>query len=73
MPESDFLAAISGNEVVVTHIGEGHVFYFPILSNGTVSLPGARMEPKPKAKREARRFLFDAHNAARVAMSRPTS
>jgi hypothetical protein len=54
MPDSDFAAAILETEVVVSHIEDGHVFHFPILSNGAVSLHGARMEPNPAAKREAR-------------------
>ncbi len=66
----DFEAEILENEVVVAHVGEGHVYHFPILINGTVSLHGSRMEPNPMAKREARRFLFDAHNAARIALGR---
>jgi hypothetical protein len=70
MPEADFATALLETEVVVTHIGDGHVFHFPILSNGIVSLHGARMEPNPDAKREARRYLFDAHNAARAAVGR---
>jgi hypothetical protein len=70
MPETDFATALLETEVVVTHIGDDHVFHFPILSNGTVSLHGARMEPNPDAKREARRYLFDAHNAARAAVGR---
>jgi hypothetical protein len=71
MPESDFTAAILETEVVVNHIEDGHVFRFPILSNGTVSLHGSRIEANPGAKQEARRYLFDAHNAARTALSRP--
>jgi hypothetical protein len=70
MPENDFATSILETEVVVTHIGEGHVFHFPILSNGTVSLHGSRMEPNPQARLEARRYLFDAHNAARAALGR---
>ena len=70
MPESDFTAAILETEVVVNHVEDGHVFHFPILSNGTVSLHGSRIEPNPAAKREARRYLFDAHNAARAAFGR---
>jgi hypothetical protein len=30
------------SEIVVKHDAEGHVFHFPILSNGTVSLHGAK-------------------------------
>jgi hypothetical protein len=70
MTETDFAASILETEVVVTHIGDGHVFHFPILSNGTVSLHGSRIEPNPNAKREARRYLFDAHDAARVSLGR---
>jgi hypothetical protein len=58
------------NEVVVAHIDEGHVYHFPILTNGTVSLHGSLIEPNPASKRITRRFLFDAHNAARVALVR---
>lgn len=70
MPESDFATEILETEVVVNHDAEGHVFHFPILSNGTVSLHGAKIEANPSAKREARRYLFDAHNAARSAFGR---
>jgi hypothetical protein len=70
MPESDFEAEILEDEVVIAHVGEGHVYHFPILSNGTVSLHGSRIEANPDAKREARRYLFDAHDAARSAFSR---
>jgi hypothetical protein len=72
MPESDFEAEILENEVVVVHMSEGHTYHFPILSNGTVSLHGARMEPNTAAKREAGRSLVDAHNAARAAFGRAT-
>jgi hypothetical protein len=67
MPESDFEAEILENEVVIVHIGDGHIYHFPILSNGTVSLHGALIEANPAAKREARRHLIEAHNAARSA------
>ena len=68
MPESAFEAEILEDEVVVAHVAEGHVFHFPILNNGTVGLHGARIEANPHAKREANRYLFDAHNAARTAL-----
>jgi hypothetical protein len=71
MSESDFSTEILETEVIVKHDPEGHVFHFPILSNGTVSLHGAKIEPNPSAKREARRYLFDAHDAARAAFARP--
>jgi hypothetical protein len=73
MPESDFTTEIFETEIVVTHVEEGHVFHFPILNNGTVSLHGARMKANLRAKREARRYIFDAHNAARAALSRSQS
>jgi hypothetical protein len=66
----DFEAEILENEVVVAHVGEGHVYHFPILTNGTVNLHGSLIEPNPASKRMARRFLFDAHNAARAALGR---
>jgi hypothetical protein len=70
MPETDFNASISGKEVVVTHRSQGHLYRFPVLANGTVSssLHGSRIEPNPNASREAGRFVFDAHLAARIAL-----
>jgi hypothetical protein len=70
MSEADFVAEILKAEVVVNHVGEGHVYRFPILSNGTVSLHGLRIVANPNAKREARRFLFDAHDVARTKFGR---
>ena len=29
MPETDFAAEILETEIVLTHIGEGHVYHFP--------------------------------------------
>jgi len=40
------------------------------MPNDTVSLHGSRIEPNPKANREARKCLFDAHNVARAAFGR---
>jgi hypothetical protein len=70
MTETDFAASLSETEVVVTHVGDGHVYHFPILPNGTVSLNGSNIEPNLSAKREARRYLLEAHNAARTAFGR---
>jgi hypothetical protein len=52
MPQSDFEAEILEDEVVIAHAGEGHVYHFPILSNGTVSLHGraSRRIRRPSAK-----------------------
>jgi hypothetical protein len=69
-PETDFATSVLETEIVVTHIGDRHVYHFPILSNGTVSLHGSRIEPNPNAKREARRYLFEAHDAARIMLGR---
>ena len=33
MLESKFEAEIIENDVVVVHLSEGHIFYFPILAN----------------------------------------
>jgi hypothetical protein len=70
MPENEFEAEVLENEVVIVHTGDGHTYHFPILPNGTVSLHGADIEPNLKAKREARRYLLEAHNAARSAFGR---
>ena len=56
---------------MVAHISEGHVFHFPISAKGTVSLHGSRIEANPDAKREARRYLFEAHDAAKAALVTP--
>lgn len=72
MPQTDFAAEILETEIVLTHIGEGHAYHFPIMPDGTVSLNRSRIEPKPKAEREARTYLLDAHNAARAAFG-PTA
>jgi hypothetical protein len=69
MPQTGFAAEILETEIILTHIGDGHVYHFPIMPNG-VSLNGSRIEPNPKAKREARKYLFDAHNVARAAFGR---
>ena len=70
MSENDFEAEILENEVVIAHVPEGHVYHFQILTNGTVSLHGSRIEPNPSAKREAQRLLLDALSAARAAFGR---
>jgi hypothetical protein len=57
-------------EVVVTHLEIGHIFRFPIFSNGTVGLHGSKVEANPAAQHEARKFLFDAYNAAQAAFTR---
>jgi len=69
MPETDFAMSLLETEVVVTHIGDGHVYHFPILSNGTVSLHGSRIEANPLAKRNGRTYLSAAYEAARAAIS----
>jgi hypothetical protein len=73
MSDAEFIAEVRNVEVVVTDLTDGHLFHFPILSNGTVSLHGARIKHNPAAKREASRYLFEAHNAARAAFGRPRS
>ena len=71
LPETDFEAEILEDEVVVAHVGEGHVYHSPILTNGTVrSLHGSKIKSNPASKRQARRFLFDAHNAACIVFGR---
>jgi hypothetical protein len=69
-PWSDeFAAAILEKEVVLRHIRDGHVFHFPILSDGTVSGQACRVESNPKGDREARSYLSDAYAAAQDAFS----
>jgi hypothetical protein len=64
---SDFAAAILEEEVILRHIQDGHVFHFPISSDGTLSVRGLRIEANPNGRREARAYLRDAHNAALAA------
>jgi hypothetical protein len=68
MPARDFKTELLVDEVVVAHVPEGHIFHLPILANGTVSLHGSRIEANPEAKREARRYLFEALDAAKAAL-----
>ncbi|MBR1194183.1 hypothetical protein JQ634_32490 [Bradyrhizobium sp. AUGA SZCCT0240] len=70
MPDPEFTTSVSEKEVVVVHVRHGHVFKFPILSNGTVTLNGSHIDRNPSATTEAGRFLFEAHTAARVALDR---
>jgi hypothetical protein len=70
VPDTDFTAAILETEVVVKDTTDGHIFYFPILGNGTVSLHGARIEANPDARRQASRYMLNTHNAARTALGR---
>jgi hypothetical protein len=70
MPTTDFASEILETEIVLTHIEDGHVFHFPILSNGIVSLHGSRIEANPKAKCEGSKYLLDARDAAQTALRR---
>jgi hypothetical protein len=65
----EFAAAILEEEVVLRHIQDGHIFHFPILSDGTVSGQASRVESNPKGDREARSYLSDARAAAQDAFS----
>jgi hypothetical protein len=73
MLQTEFTTEVLDAEVVVKEVTDGHVFHFPILSNGTVSLHGSRIKHNPTAKREASRSLFEAYNAARVAFGHSRS
>ena len=70
MPITDFASEILETEIVLTHIEDGHVYHFPILSNGIVSLHGSRIEANPKANCEASLYLSDARDAAQTALRR---
>jgi hypothetical protein len=70
MPDSDFKTIIAEGMVLVTHLKEGHLYYFPVLPNGSASLHGARIQANPTAKTEANKFVFLAHSAALAALAR---
>jgi hypothetical protein len=70
MADPAFKTTVAEGMVIVTHLGEGHLYHFPVVPNGTVSLHGARIKANPKAKTEANKFLFVAHGAARAALAR---
>jgi len=70
MADSDFKTIIAEGMVIVTHLKEGHLFYFPVLRNGSASLHGARIKANPKAKTEANKFVFQAHSTAAAALTR---
>jgi hypothetical protein len=65
MPTTDFASEILETEIVLTHIEDDHVYHFPILSNGIVSLHGSRIEANPKAKCEGSKYLLDARTRRR--------
>lgn len=67
---SDFAAAILENEIILRHIDDGHVFRFPISSDGKIDVQTSRIEPNPGARREASTYLFEAHHAALEAYHR---
>jgi hypothetical protein len=67
---SDFATAILENEIILRHIDDGHVFRFPISSDGRIDMQASRIEPNPGARREASAYLFDAHHAALEAYQR---
>ena len=67
---SDFVAAILENEIILRHIDDGHVFRFPISSDGKIDVQTSRIESNPRARREASAYLFDAHHAALEAQHR---
>ena len=72
MPDENFSTEVLTEEVVVGHRGDGHIFRFPILANGTISLQGSLIEPNPNAKRDARRYLTEAYSAAKEALRNST-
>jgi hypothetical protein len=69
---SDFKTSILENEVVVAHVAEGHIYRFPILSNGTISMHGSVTEPNPDSAISARRLFSEAYHVARVALTHAT-
>jgi hypothetical protein len=69
MTDSDFKASILKNEVVIAHVAEGHIYRFPILSNGTISMHGSLAEPNPDSPISARRLFTEAYRVARAALA----
>jgi hypothetical protein len=60
----DFAAAILEDEIVLRHKQDGHVFHFPISSDGSVSIQDLRIEANPGSIYEAHVYLRDARAAA---------
>jgi hypothetical protein len=69
LADADLTAEILEAEVVVKHRRWSHL-RFPILSKGTVSLHGVRIEVNPDAKRRANGYVIDARKAATKALDR---
>jgi hypothetical protein len=69
MANSDFKASILENEVVIAHVAEGHIYRFPILSNGTISMHGSVTEPNPDSAISARRLFLEAYAFARSTLT----
>jgi len=68
LPDTDFAVDILESEVVVAHLGEGHVDHFPILTNNTVCTdPGSNRTPPQSGKRGA---SCSMRTTARVALGR---
>jgi hypothetical protein len=59
MPDRNFSTEVLTNEVVVGHRGDGHIFRFSILANGTITI---------QRQSVARRYLTEAYIAAQEAL-----
>jgi hypothetical protein len=66
----EFRTKIWGDEVIVVHQRQGHLYKFPVLTGGMVHLRGATIEANPKAMRDAEGYLREAHHAACAAVNR---
>jgi hypothetical protein len=67
----EFSTKIWGDEVIVIHQKQGHLYKFPVLLGGMVHLRGATIEANPAARRDAQGYLHEAHRAACAAFNRP--
>ena len=65
-----FNTKVWGDEVIVVHQRQGHLYKFPVLVGGMVHLRGAKIEANPKARRDAEGYLYEAHHAACAAVNR---
>ena len=50
MPDENFSTEVLTEEVVVGHRGDRHIFRFPILANGTISLHGSQIGAKSQCQ-----------------------
>ena len=66
----EFDVKVWGDEIIVIHQKQGHTYRFDVSSAGVVELAHARIEANPKARRDAKGYLYEARHVARTALAK---